>query len=307
MKRTFGSTICRAALLFAAIAFAAPLLAQNQPGDRRPAAQARAGQAVDTLQAQIETLRIRVAALGDEFDLTPEQRDAIRVIIDDAIAQLPPILFQMAANRQVLLNLAAGGDADAPGVEQIATAQGDLFAELAGLRVDALIEIRGVLTEDQLGLLTELRATLRNAALRFAERPGAGRAKLRGNRRAMLRGGFGTADRLTALAEPIGITPQQRAEIRAIVEAAIPQVLDIAADMAANRQTLAGLIREPVSEDAEIRALLDAQGDLFAELVLVGFDTRVDARTVLTDDQLALLEPLRADFRQRLIDLFGAG
>jgi len=306
MKRTFGSTIRRATLLLAAITFAAPLFAQNQPGDRRPAAQARAGQAVDTLQAQIETLRNRVAVLAEEFNLTPEQRDAIRVIINDAIAQLPPLLFQMAANRQALVNLAAGGDADAPGVEQIATAQGDLFAELAGLRVDALIEIRGVLTDDQLGLLTELRATLRTAAPRFAERPEARRAE-RGNRRAMLRGGFGTPDRLTALAEQLGITPEQRAEIRAIVEAAVPQVLDIAADMAANRQTLAGLIRAATPEDAEIQALLDAQGDLFAELVLVGFDTRVEASAVLTDDQLALLEQLRADFRQRLVDLFGAG
>jgi len=306
MKRTFGSTIRRATLLLAAITFAAPLFAQNQPGDRRPAAQARAGQAVDTLQAQIETLRNRVAVLAEEFNLTPEQRDAIRVIINDAIAQLPPLLFQMAANRQALVNLAAGGDADAPGVEQIATAQGDLFAELAGLRVDALIEIRGVLTDDQLGLLTELRATLRTAAPRFAERPEARRAE-RGNRRAMLRGGFGTPDRVTALAEQLGITPEQRAEIRAIVEAAVPQVLDIAADMAANRQTLAGLIRAATPEDAEIQALLDAQGDLFAELVLVGFDTRVEASAVLTDDQLALLEQLRADFRQRLVDLFGAG
>jgi len=307
MNRTFAITMFRAALLLVAITFAAPLLAQNQPGDRRPAAQARTGQAVDSFQAQIETLRIRVATLTEEFNLTPDQREAIRLIMDDALAQLPPILFQMAANRQALTNLAVGGDADAPRVEQIATAQGDLFAALAGLRVDALIEIRGVLTEDQLGLLTELRATMRAAAQRLGARAGGPRAALRGDRRAMLRGNFGAVDRLTALAESLGITPEQRAEIRAIVEAAIPQVLDIAADLAANRQTLASLIRQPAPEGAEIQALLDAQGELFAELVLIGFDTRVDARALLTDEQLVLLESLRADFRQRLVDLFGAG
>lgn len=288
-------------LLICALAAGGQALAQSQP--RADAAQARAEQR-DQRQQQLEAFRDRLIALAEEFDLTTAQKIQLTTILQAAVPEAAAVAADMADNRDRLADVLAAEPLDVAAVEAIADAQGALFTELARIRSGAFVDMRSVLTEEQLGLLVEVRAAIADQAAQFA----AGResrSARRAERRAALRGRI-PGDRLAALAEEFGLTPAQRAEIRSMLEAAVPSVLDVAADMAANRQAIADAIRAEPVDTAAIDALTGQQGELFAELVLVRADAVVRIRGVLTDDQLAMLDELRAALRARLARVAGA-
>ena len=285
-------------LLICGLAASGPSLAQSQI--RADAAQARAEQR----QQQLEAFRDRLIALAEEFDLTSAQTIQLTTILQAALPEAAAVVADMADNRDRLADVLAAEPLDVAAVEEIADAQGAQFTELTRIRAVVFVDVRSVLTEEQLGLLVEVRAALADQAAQFAaghEFRGARRA----DRRAALSGDI-PGDRLAALAEEFGLTPAQRAEIRAILEAAVPPVLDAAADMAANRQAIAEAIRADPVDSAAIDSLTGQQGELFAELVLVRADAVIRIRAVLTDDQMAMLEELRAAFQARFARVAGA-
>jgi len=288
-------------MLICGLSAGAQALAQSAP--RADAAQARAEQR-DQRQQQLEALRERLIALAEEFGLTPAQKIQLTSILQAAVPEAAAVAADMADNRQQLADVLAAEPLDVAAVEAIADAQGAGFTELARIRAGAFVDMRSVLTEEQLGLLVEVRAAIADQAAEFA----AGRESRRGraaDRRAAIRARI-PGDRLAALAEEFGLTPAQRAEIRAILEAALPSVLDVAADMAANHQAIDDAIRAEPVDAAAIESLTAQQGELVGELVLVRADAVVRIRGVLNEDQLAMLSELRTALQKRFARVAGS-
>lgn len=255
-------------------------------------------------QERIEQVRERLAELADEFGLTAGQKAEIRSVFLTAVPAAIDVAAGMAANREELAETVAAESFDVAAAERIASEQGALFTDLARIRADAFVDVRAVLGDAQLGLLTELRTAVADQVGEFAGIR-AHRAERRQARRKALRGRI-PGDRLAALSEEFGLTPEQRAEVRSNLRSAVPSVLEIAADMAANRQALAEAIRvEPVDAEA-VASLTALQGELFAELVLVRADAAVAVRNALTDEQLEMLAERRSAVRARFAEFSGA-
>lgn len=251
----------------------------------------------------LEQLRDRALELADEFNLTPAQRAVITAELADGMAQAQPIVEQMVANRAVLIDLIAAEPPDPAAIDAVADAQGDLAGQLLLIHADVVTGIRVVLTDEQLGFLGELRAMIRSQVSAAVARLDAGLDR-RGMRRELIAGR--RADRLSMLADEFGITPDQRAAIRATIEASVPEILAVASDMAANRLDLNALLTiEPV-DTAAVESVANAQGQAFADLVRIRSGIFIDIRGVLTDEQLDALDALRAELEQRFVDRLGS-
>jgi Spy/CpxP family protein refolding chaperone len=118
--------------------------------------------ATESLARPLDNLRPRIAELGlgagpgwklanlvYELDLTDEQRQAIRTIIEAALPEARVYLEDLHANRQDLLAGTRGGNFDETFVRGIADAQGDLMAELIVLKEGVKAEIYPILTPAQ--------------------------------------------------------------------------------------------------------------------------------------------------------------
>jgi Spy/CpxP family protein refolding chaperone len=272
-----------------------------QPAEARGLSDLRSD-AKSQIEQRIADARERIKALADEFDLTAQQKEEIVAVLEATLPQTRAVVEDMAANREGIRNAIEAESTDSAAIEALAAEQGDLFAELAGLRADAFVDIRAGLTEDQLGLLTEVRAVIRDEAAGFIDAAQA-RAANRSARRAALRARFSNAgDRLSEVAEAFGLTAAQRAEVRAIVQSSVPVSLEVLADMAANREAVKDAIAAEPADREAIDSLTDAQGELFGELVLIRAENIDRIRGVLTDDQLEMIEALRGALRSRIAD-----
>ena len=286
-------------LLISALALAgAPLADARSTEFRTVPAASPTGPDLEALAALIDDVR----ALADEFQLTPAQQVQVGMILmaaaDDLGAQLEPI----AARRAEIDDALREDPLDIDRIERLANAQGRAAAELARLEIETIIAVRDVLDASQLLLLAELRALLRD---RLTEWMGqAGKASARGmmSRIALRRAGPTTGDALTDASAAMGLSPDQRAAARAIIEAAVPEFLAIASDLAGNRQALAELARTAPGDagaiEERIDDRIDTQAALFEALVLLRVDVTIQIRDVLTAGQQALIGHLAPVLRE---------
>lgn len=99
---------------------------------------------------------------GDALGLTPSQRAAIQAIVDRAAPTVLSIAADLAANRNDLLDLARNAPEETAAIDALIDEQAALFESLALLRADVVLQVRDVLTEDQLALIALLRNALRD-------------------------------------------------------------------------------------------------------------------------------------------------
>ncbi|MBY6203934.1 periplasmic heavy metal sensor [Halomonas denitrificans] len=99
---------------------------------------------------------------GDALGLTPTQRAAIQAILDEAAPGVLSIAADLAANRNELLDLARNAPDDRAAIDALIDEQAALFESLALVRADVVLQVRDVLTEDQLALIALLRNALRD-------------------------------------------------------------------------------------------------------------------------------------------------
>jgi len=239
-----------------------------------------------------------VRELADEFQLTPAQQVQVGMVLmaaaDDLGAQLEPIVARRAEIDDALRE----APLDIDRIERLANAQGRAATELARLEIETIIAVRDVLDASQLLLLDELRALLRDRLTEWMGQAGKSSARGMMSRVALRRAGPVTGDALTDASAAMGLTPEQRAAIRVIIEAAVPEFLAIASDLAGNRQALAELARTAPDDAAAIGERIDAQAALFEAMVLLRVDVTIQIRDVLTAGQQALIGHLAPVLRE---------
>lgn len=257
--------------------------------------------------ADVERLIADIQVLADDFNLTPAQRALIAMRLTAAAPQAIDIARELGEGRRSMNDALLGHAVDPAAIERLAASQGRSMADLSALAVDTLIAVRRALTDQQRQLLVELRALLEG---HFGEM--AGDMKRAADRRglsrvAMRRAGAASGNGLDDAGEVLRLTPEQRAEIRAIVDGAVPEALSIAANLAANRNALLDLVRNAPDQQPEIDALIGEQAVLFESLSLLRADVVLQVREVLNDDQLGLIAHLRRAIQDRLAELVGGG
>lgn len=108
---------------------------------------------------------------GSVLGLTASQRAEIRAIVDGAAPEALAIASDLAANRNALLELARNTPDERAAIDALIDEQAVLFESLALLRADIVLQVRDVLTPEQLGLIAHLRRALQD---RLAELVGDG-------------------------------------------------------------------------------------------------------------------------------------
>jgi len=99
------------------------------------------------------------------------------------------------------------------------------------------------------------------------------------------------------MAKKLNLTDDQRTQIEAIVEASKQQKNDQRDKMQANREQLRELTQQSPLNEAEVRKVADAQGELKADMIVLRARQRAEINAVLTDEQRAQLEDKRGKKR----------
>jgi Spy/CpxP family protein refolding chaperone len=89
---------------------------------------------------------------------------------------------------------------------------------------------------------------------------------------------------LVMLSERLKLTPEQRAQVGRILDAAMPGQRELAFRMADTRREL-NAARDADPSDKELRRLADQQGKLTADLLYQQMKLRADLRALLTPEQ----------------------
>ena len=95
------------------------------------------------------------------------------------------------------------------------------------------------------------------------------------------------------MAKQFNLTDDQRTQIEAIVEASKPQMIELGDKMKANGEQLRELTQQSPLNEAEVRRVADAQGDLKTEMIVLRAQQRAKIDAVLTDEQRAQLKEMR--------------
>lgn len=285
-------TTIAAALLAGLFSLSAPAQSPDEQVDREADRRAELHEQFE----QFGEVRDRLTELAGEFNLTGEQREAIRAIAEAGASVAREIGSEMLANRDALTTAITGEPADSAAIDAIAAEQAGLATQLVMNRANTLRQIREVLTEDQLGMIAEIRAAFQAQASAFV----AGDHPIRERLLALRVFGGASADSLNDLAREFGLSPAQRATVRAILEQAVPETLGTLKDMAVNRRDLIAAVAAEPFDVAEVEAIAVEQGALFGQLVAHHADTLIQVRGVLTDEQLGFIAELRALVQERL-------
>jgi Spy/CpxP family protein refolding chaperone len=91
----------------------------------------------------------RIERMADALDLTKEQRDKVRAIVDKSRPQTRELRDKLADNRKQLHTLVQQGSAKEADVRKLADTQGKLMADMIVQRTKVRNEIHAVLTPEQ--------------------------------------------------------------------------------------------------------------------------------------------------------------
>ncbi|ABA57196.1 hypothetical protein Noc_0677 [Nitrosococcus oceani ATCC 19707] len=94
------------------------------------------------------------------------------------------------------------------------------------------------------------------------------------------------------MARKLDLGDDQRTQIEAIMEASKQQMSDQRDKMQANREQLRSLTTQSPLDEAAVRTVADAQGDLEADMIVLRAQQRAKINAILTDEQRAELEDM---------------
>ncbi|MGE5570686.1 MAG: Spy/CpxP family protein refolding chaperone [Rhodospirillales bacterium] len=136
-----------------------------------PAGQRMANSRPQPRMARQAGMRVPGGLLGQLMSgylgLTEEQKTQIKAIHQNARTEAQPLQQQLRQNRKDLHAAIVAGQP----VESLAAAQGDLLGKLTAIRANTQIQVRKVLTPEQLAKLDQLRSSRRPLAGRKAAAP----------------------------------------------------------------------------------------------------------------------------------------
>lgn len=92
------------------------------------------------------------------LDLSDEQKESIRTILQDMKAELGPIMAEMKAGHMHLMELIKSAEYDEDAVAELATKEGKLVAQRMIMAGRALAEVYSYLTDEQRVQLDEMAA-----------------------------------------------------------------------------------------------------------------------------------------------------
>lgn len=105
---------------------------------------------------------------------------------------------------------------------------------------------------------------------------------------------------LPRLAEELGLSDEQLAEIQTIVDEVRPKIETYAEQLREGREAYRGAIEDPTYFDEEaFRSHATAQHEIQTELGVIAGQAKADALKVLTPEQLAQLEEMRGKFGRK--------
>ena len=128
------------------------------------------------------------------------------------------------------------------------------------------------------------------AGLVYAMPPGGGESCAHGRGMGFGRHGMGSEMRIDRMSEFLGLSTEQRNQMRAIVDKARPQSRDLRDKLRDNHQQLRTLMQQDRPKDSEVRKLADAQGKLIADQIVQRTRMQSEIRAVLTPEQREKLQ-----------------
>ncbi len=99
----------------------------------------------------------RIERMADRLNVTPEQRTAMRGVVDKYRPELRALADRMRTNRQELRTLQRQDQPDANRLHQLADAQGQALSQTIVLRSEMRSAIHQVLTPEQREQLQQMR------------------------------------------------------------------------------------------------------------------------------------------------------
>lgn len=109
--------------------------------------------------------------------------------------------------------------------------------------------------------------------------------------------------RMVVLRDELDITAEQRAELRGIFHSHREDLRPAMVEVLQHKRALRDAVIAEQPDEARIRAEADALGDAIAEAAVAMSKVTSEARTVLTDEQLKLIEESMAE-NQQAVDEF---
>jgi len=139
-------------------------------------------------------------------------------------------------------------------------------------------------------LLATALASGMGAGLAYAMPPGGGKHCAHDRGMSYGRHSMDSEMRIDRMAEYLGLSTEQRAQVRAIVDKARPQARALHDKLRDNHQQLRALMQQDKPKDSEVRKLADAQGKLIADQIVQRTKMQSDIRAVLTPEQREKLQ-----------------
>lgn len=128
------------------------------------------------------------------------------------------------------------------------------------------------------------------AALAYAMPPGGGEHCAHDHGMSYGRHGMDSEMRIDRMAEYLGLSTEQRNQVRAIVDKARPQSRNLRDKLMDNHQQLRALMQQDNPKDSDVRRLADAQGKLIADQIVQRTKMQSEIRAVLTPEQREKLQ-----------------
>lgn len=98
----------------------------------------------------------------------------------------------------------------------------------------------------------------------------------------------------------LGLSDEQEAQIKAILEAEKPKVQPLIAELAANRKALQEATDNGTFDEAAVKAIADKQGNTLAALIVEKERVKTQIYAVLTPEQRAKAEQFRSRIEDRM-------
>lgn len=141
-------------------------------------------------------------------------------------------------------------------------------------------------------------STLGLAGLASAKPFGEGSGGERGDHFAESRHQHGDREfNLDRMAKRLNLSNEQRSQIERIIAASRGQMSVLRTKLLSNREQLSQMMQQSPLDEAAVRSLADAHGDLKADKVVLLAQQRAKINEVLTDEQRAKLAEMRTKKR----------
>jgi len=99
------------------------------------------------------------------------------------------------------------------------------------------------------------------------------------------------------MAEKLNLSNDQRTQVESIMNESKDQLTEFREKMQENRKQLRTLTQTAPLNEASVRKIADAQGDLKADMIVLRVQQRAKINSILTEDQRAKLKEMRGKRR----------